>query len=211
MMIAHSNKLKGFSLIEVLVAVLILAVGLLGFAALQMGAISSSEEGYMRTQATHLAENLSTRMRANWSFINDNTAGTQRTYVINNVGAAFGNYIRYCGTGAAFANEAAPPLNCQANFCNSIQRALWDRREICDELRAAQLPDAEIGVQCFDRIAADGDPCTANSRHTIYVAWQPSVRVDRGERTVVQNANGVCAQEMGINDTRSCITFEVVP
>ncbi|MCL1526646.1 type IV pilus modification protein PilV [Xanthomonas nasturtii] len=55
----------GFSLIEVMVAVLVLAVGLLGFALLQTTSVRMSKSASMRTQATNLATELLDQMRVN--------------------------------------------------------------------------------------------------------------------------------------------------
>lgn len=59
------NLHSGFSLIEVLVALLVLTIGLLGMANLQGQSISSSYDAHLRTQATALARNIIDRMRAN--------------------------------------------------------------------------------------------------------------------------------------------------
>jgi len=56
---------RGFSLIEVLVAVLVLAIGLLGLAALQSTAMKFTDSAASRTQATVLAYDILERMRAN--------------------------------------------------------------------------------------------------------------------------------------------------
>lgn len=45
----------GFSLVEVLVALLVLAIGLLGLAALQAQGLRFNHDAYVRTQATNLA------------------------------------------------------------------------------------------------------------------------------------------------------------
>ena len=45
------SQQKGVGLIEVLVAVLLLSVAVLGFSALQMRAISATDESLIRTQA----------------------------------------------------------------------------------------------------------------------------------------------------------------
>ena len=56
---------KGFSMIEVLVTVVILAVGLLGIAALQFMSKRSNFEAVQRTAATMLAYDIIERMRTN--------------------------------------------------------------------------------------------------------------------------------------------------
>lgn len=64
--IKHSrNKQQGFTLLEVLIALLVLSIGLLGLAALQTTGLRSNEMASMRTTATMLAYDISDRMRAN--------------------------------------------------------------------------------------------------------------------------------------------------
>lgn len=55
----------GFTLIEVLVAVLVLAVGLLGLAGLQTMGLRATTGSYVRTQAIAVAQELAERMRLN--------------------------------------------------------------------------------------------------------------------------------------------------
>lgn len=59
------NKNTGFTLIEVLIAMLVLAVGLLGLAGLQAASLKNNQSAYNRSQATQLAYDLADRMRAN--------------------------------------------------------------------------------------------------------------------------------------------------
>lgn len=59
------NKSSGFSLLEVLVALLVLSIGLLGLAALQVVALKANHGAYQRSQATFLAYDIMDRMRAN--------------------------------------------------------------------------------------------------------------------------------------------------
>jgi len=63
----------GFSLIEVLVAVLILSIGLLGLAGLQAASVRNTNSSYLRSQAVTLAGDITDRMRANLS---DASAGS---------------------------------------------------------------------------------------------------------------------------------------
>jgi len=59
------SKQQGFTLLEVLIALLVLSIGLLGLAALQTTGLRSNEMASMRTTATQLAYDISDRMRAN--------------------------------------------------------------------------------------------------------------------------------------------------
>lgn len=65
------NKLQksaGFTLIEVLVAMLVFAIGMLGLAALQIRALQDNQDAYLYTQAVFQAYDLSDRIRANPDF-----------------------------------------------------------------------------------------------------------------------------------------------
>jgi len=55
----------GFTLVEVLVSVLIFAIGLLGLAALQFTSLRSSHDAYLRSQVTQLSYDIADRMRLN--------------------------------------------------------------------------------------------------------------------------------------------------
>jgi type IV pilus assembly protein PilV len=59
------KKSNGFSLIEVLVAMVILAIGLLGLAALQASSLKNNQTAYYRSLATQLSYDIADRMRAN--------------------------------------------------------------------------------------------------------------------------------------------------
>ena len=59
------KKNKGMTLIEVLVALLIVSIGLLGLAALQANSLKFNHSAYLRTQATQLAYDMAERIRAN--------------------------------------------------------------------------------------------------------------------------------------------------
>ena len=55
----------GFTLIEVLVAVVVLAIGILGLASLQAISMRFNHSSVLRTQATNLAYEITDAMRAN--------------------------------------------------------------------------------------------------------------------------------------------------
>jgi type IV pilus assembly protein PilV len=75
----------GVSLIEVLVAVLIFSVGLIGLAGLLIVSTRSNQEAFVRTQVTFLAGSMADRMRANpvglWSKAYDASYPTTMTKI----------------------------------------------------------------------------------------------------------------------------------
>ncbi|SEI48919.1 type IV pilus assembly protein PilV [Azotobacter beijerinckii] len=60
-----SSQSKGFTLIEVLVTLLILAVGLLGLAGMNARVLNGQFEAYQRAQAMMLVEDMASRIRSN--------------------------------------------------------------------------------------------------------------------------------------------------
>jgi type IV pilus assembly protein PilV len=58
-------KQNGFTMVEVLVALVVLAIGLLGIAALYLNSLQSGRTAIYRTQAVNLAADLADRIRAN--------------------------------------------------------------------------------------------------------------------------------------------------
>jgi type IV pilus assembly protein PilV len=61
---------RGFTLLEVLIAVVILSIGLLGLAGLQATSLRNNQDALMRSQETLLAYDMIDRMRANMPAVN---------------------------------------------------------------------------------------------------------------------------------------------
>lgn len=77
------NKISGFTLLETLIAMLILAIGLLGMAGLMLNSMKSNQSSYQRTQASLLAYDMAERLRLNTDLA---TAGD--SYVITSTASA---------------------------------------------------------------------------------------------------------------------------
>lgn len=78
--IVQTNRgLSGFTLIEVLVTLVIIAIGLLGLAGLQTASLQNQLEAYQRAQALMVAEEMVNRLRVNApaAIAGQYTAGTQ--------------------------------------------------------------------------------------------------------------------------------------
>lgn len=76
---------QGFTLVEVLVAMLILSVGILGLAALETLTLKNNQSAYHRSQATILTYDLADKMRANmvvdyWDVTASSHAGSCVSY-----------------------------------------------------------------------------------------------------------------------------------
>lgn len=100
-------KQSGFSLIEILVTVSILAVGLLGLAGLQLRALNAERESYARGQALMLVDEMAERI------------------IINKSRAAAGEYGSDLGYGAGSTVDCSAPAGALVDLCDwsgSLQR-----------------------------------------------------------------------------------------
>lgn len=108
---------SGFTMIEVLVAIFVLAIGLLGLAGLQANSLKNNTSAYTRTQAQLLAYDMLDRMRSNLP------------------GVSTGNYDDLLG-----ATPTDP--NCAGTGCSVAQLAEHDAYE-WSNLLAQTLPSGQ--------------------------------------------------------------------
>ena len=73
------KRQTGVGLVEVLVALVLLSIAVLGFVALQIRAITASNEATMNVQATNIARDLAERMRMNRTGLAGYVANTDTT------------------------------------------------------------------------------------------------------------------------------------
>lgn len=110
---------RGFTLIEVLVALLVLSIGLLGLAALQNTALQFNTDSYQRTQATLLVYDILDRMRANSSAVST------------------GNYD--VPTSADANSKFSSSIDCSgASSCTAANLATYDLRTWYEKQRELQ-------------------------------------------------------------------------
>lgn len=139
-------KIRGFTLIEVLVALFVLSIGLLGLAALQTIGLKFNQQSYGRTQTTLQAYDIIDRMRAN----KNNTAAISSEY--DNVG-----FTSSPGT-----------TDCSIVQCNTTQIADYDIRT-WQTTNAKLLPQGQ-GAIC--RGTFSGSVCTVGgSVYDIAIQW----------------------------------------
>jgi type IV pilus assembly protein PilV len=123
----------GFTMIEVLIAVLVLSIGLLGLAGLQAASLRNNHSAYLRSQATLLAYGIADRMRANQAEV---TGGT--------------------GYQMAAYNLPAAVTACNSSGCSPTNMAQNDLYE-WETTLARELPNGK-GVVCLDSSPDDGTP-----------------------------------------------------
>lgn len=120
----HNSRQHGVSLIEVLIAVLIFSIGLIGLAGLMVVSTRSNHVAYLRTQATFLANNMAERMSSNPAQVWNGG--------YNNTG-----YPVAAGTVAC---DAASP-------CSAAQIAVHDQQVWSSQLRTF-LPNPRASIVC---------------------------------------------------------------
>ena len=137
------NNQRGVGLIEVLVALLLLTIGVLGFTALQLRAVNATEEAMLRTEAMNLARDLAEKIRTNRSAF--------ATYTANLTVAA--------------PSSTATPACLQTNGTNpcttATQMANYDTAQIVNKANAlgmtVSLPNCQV--------------TGSQNRQCVYVAW----------------------------------------
>lgn len=60
-----SHRQDGFTLVEVLIALIVLSIGMLGIAALYLESLRASRQALVRTDAVNLASDIADRIRSN--------------------------------------------------------------------------------------------------------------------------------------------------
>ncbi|MGA8786176.1 MAG: type IV pilus modification protein PilV [Polaromonas sp.] len=130
------RKQSGFSLLEVLIAIIILSIGMLGAVGMQTTAMQSNKEARNQAAATTFARELAEKMRGN------HTVAIKTT-------AADNPYI-FDATLGASATIATPAVNCFIDGCPTVKdAATWDVADWQGRVKNA-LPTPRVKV-CFDK------------------------------------------------------------
>lgn len=114
---------RGFTLIEVLITVIVLAIGLLGLAGLQLNGLRFTHSAYQTSQATIAAYDIIDRMR------------------VNRPAAESGSYDIALGVTPSAANCTGAGVNCSAVTLATADLGEW-KQSI-----AALLPSGDGSVQ----------------------------------------------------------------
>ena len=102
----------GFSMLEVLISMLVIMIGILGIAGMQMLAVNNSENARYEGQAVILASSLAAEMQANPGYWASTTLPTP-TASISVTGTTITVVPAYAGT-------------CLATTCSPVQMAYYD-------------------------------------------------------------------------------------
>ncbi|MEM7543354.1 MAG: type IV pilus modification protein PilV [Pseudomonadota bacterium] len=156
---------RGMTLVEILIAVIIFAIGLLGVAGLQVAGLRYTKGSQGRVVAALHAENLVDRMRA------------------NTIGVDAGDYN----------NPTAGTENCvlSTNSCTPAQLASWDYTQWLAGLRTAlgaNSTDTNVtGTVCIDNTTTTAACDNAGSVYKILITWQERTDVNSGADLATQS------------------------
>jgi type IV pilus assembly protein PilV len=141
---------RGFSMIEVLVTIVIIAFGLLGLAGLQSRLQVSEMEAYQRAQALVLLNDMASRIATNRSMAD--------SYV---TAAALGGSTA-CATAATGENLQRIDAR---EWCNALQGA--------SEFAGTSKLGAMLGGRgCVEKLPPPIDPLDKSEEYMVTIAWQ---------------------------------------
>lgn len=137
----------GFTMLEILISIVIVAFGLLGIAGLQAYALKHNHSASMRLTATALASDMIDRMKANHRGVSE--------FLYNQ--PALSEYetpVANCATGGA----------CSYSDLASNDRAEW-------QTRIGQSLPGGFGIICVDSTPGDGIPTAPACDNNGTVSW----------------------------------------
>lgn len=143
------NRQAGVSLIEILITVIVLAIGLLGLAAMQNTSVKFSYESYLRTQGSFLSYDLMDRIRANPDTVYGLSVGDEPTASVECTDASANcNAVQLAQADLAAWYELASDIFPDAEFelvdenndGSYVLRISWEDRYESDE----QQGEAEL-------------------------------------------------------------------
>lgn len=167
------NQQRGIGLIEVLVAVLVLAVGILGLVSMQLTAKRTGNEAVQRVTAVYLAQGLAEKMRMN--------NGQLPAYVLD---WSQGDAVPTAGT------------DCDAATCTAEQLAAYDLNQWITELQGAAELRTVAGSDINTGGLLDPSVCVTNDAGmvTVAIAW-------KGFRAMTNPSSTTCGEDSGLYGT----------
>ena len=155
----------GFTLLEVLIALLVFSLGLLGMAGLLVVSVQTNHSAFLRTQATFLAQSLADRMRANISQVWINAY--DRTYPTSDTDPCLS---------AAACTRMAVATRDRAIFSTDLKYLLPN-----PTATVTCVPDSSVSISAVAK--ANGAPYTGLC--TLSMAWSEST-LDRSAAATPQ-------------------------
>ncbi len=211
---------KGFSLMEVLIAIIVIAIGILGYMALQLASINSNQDGLARSQAIFVSQELGSAIRSNRDYSFDtgefDKANDSEYLKVDNYLSCTAD--KPACSGACTIAQQAKVDAWQA--CRTIKGFTASSTQSSDDL----LLNGVIRVGCSDRVTTDSNSCTSGSALSIYTFWAISdKRQDVGQVTIADSKTpnarcntfaSVTSNKVTLTDIGSqvdCIIVDILP
>jgi type IV pilus assembly protein PilV len=174
-MISAKQRTRGFSIVEALVALVVLSIGMLGIAALYVESLQSGRSAIYRTQAVNLANDLADRIRAN------RTAGSAYSLPAN--GAPV--------TGTCAPTNTQPSANCTPPELATDDLARW-LASIRAQLPPRPAPGQQPAPGSLPRgmVVVTPAACTSSCQYSIQISWsEPRAPLVQGVPTLTYILN----------------------
>lgn len=159
---AARSAQRGVGIIEVLIALVVVSLGVLGVAGLQLTGMQHSTGGFNRSKALLYAEDMASRMRLNRAAFDGAAAGLAYDGHDSSTGG-------YC---AVFAGPVCDERSgSAAQACDASELAAFDLYSVScgvdgdGGVAGSDLPNGVLTVNC-------DAPCAAGSTWTIAVDWR---------------------------------------
>lgn len=164
-------KNAGFTLLEVLIAVVIFSIGLLGLAGLQGMGLKLTNDSMNRTVATLLANDMIDRMRANVAAATVTTLNTAYNNPGKNYTANPTCYGKLANGTADTSAQCTPTQMAQNDFADWYGQLYGAAASGWNGAIPAALPSGD-GVVCIDSTPNDGTP-SAPACDNVIVSGKP--------------------------------------
>jgi type IV pilus assembly protein PilV len=189
-----NSSQNGFTLLEVLIALLIVSFGMLGVAGLQLVTLKSNASSQYRSLAVHYAQEIGERMRVNDAAL--------KTGVLRTQFAAYNSPA----TSKAHASLTSFTATCKTIGCTPAQQALNDLAEWQQGI-STTFPNG-IGIVCLDSGAIVGPNGLAGEASYNGIVFTPNCD-GLGETYVVKIAwlDNRTTDNNGAADVRAYQTF----
>ena len=221
---AYSSQ-QGVGLIEILIALLVMSIGMLGLVSLQFSVSTSNQDAYVKSQATMIVESLADRIRINRQYQNrddvsvpardatDNQYTNLNNYNFRNLSSCSDSeFTCYCESIPDEVNACRDEGAVNAILCTADQMAVFDAYE-SSCMAAAIMDDIEVGVVALSAVVdASGDAVPPNSILTIYVAWPATVwkNLNRAENDSCKEILEKQDIEMVEGDEYECVHQDLI-
>ena len=170
---SRTRRIAGASMVEILIAVFVLSVGMLGAGGLQLVSSRSNHEALQRGLATALLQDMVERMRANPSALDTYTAS---------------------GVGRSLDGDDMPLQACSTD-CTAAQLAAYDLYEW--EQALAGVTETRSGNNVgglVSPIACITGPAGGGGIYTVSIAW-------RGLTSLSNPVANTCGEGSGVYDS----------